>query len=50
MVVNSLASWMSMRLLRPRTQPSPSASPTQTQQLQQQQQKSRQVSQANHEG
>ncbi|GFG30884.1 hypothetical protein Cfor_07449, partial [Coptotermes formosanus] len=43
-------SWMSMRLLRPRTQPSPSASPTQTQQLQQQQQKSRQVSQANHEG
>ena len=46
MVVNSLASWMSMRLLRPRTQPSPSASPTQTQQ----QQTSRQVSQANHEG
>ena len=46
MVVNSLASWMSMRLLRPRTQPSPSASPTQAQQ----QKTSRQVSQANHDG
>lgn len=46
MVVNSLASWMSMRLLRPRTQPSNSASPTQTQQ----QKTSRQVSQENHEG
>jgi hypothetical protein len=41
MVVNSLASWMALRLLRPRTQPSPSAQPAQTQQ---------QVSQASHEG
>jgi hypothetical protein len=46
MVVNSLASWMAMRLLRPRTQPSPSAAATQTQQ----QETSRHVSQANHDG
>jgi hypothetical protein len=48
MVVNSLASWMALRLLRPRTQPSPSTPPTQTQQ----QQSCRQVSQtmASHEG
>lgn len=45
-VVNSLASWMALRFLRPRTQPSPSTSPTQTQQ----QQSCRQVSQASHEG
>jgi hypothetical protein len=46
MVVNSLASWMALRILRPRT--SPSTPPNQTQQ----QQSCRQVSQAmaSHEG
>jgi hypothetical protein len=34
MVVNSLASWMALRLLRPRAQPSPSTPQTQTQQQQ----------------
>lgn len=48
MVVNSLASWMALRLLRPRAQASPSTPQTQTQQ----QQICQQVSQAiaSHEG
>jgi len=52
MVVNSLASWMALRLLRPRTQPSSSTSSTPSSSQNQQQQSCSQVSQAtaSHEG